>query len=144
MERHELLLAKDIVEPNAIYTREEAAQVLGVSLATLKRLIRAGHLVVSQPAGVRRIFIKGSSILQMLDETQRPAHGSTPVAEHSRLFTNGTSPRVSQFGSDESKNPSPRAGKLALGSKRALKHSPTFLRRASGKKVAREQGGSTG
>lgn len=55
---------------NAVYSREEAAQLLGVSLSTLKRLIRSGQLTVSQPAGLRRVFIKGSSILQMLEATQ--------------------------------------------------------------------------
>ncbi|MCS6844039.1 MAG: helix-turn-helix domain-containing protein [Caldilineales bacterium] len=54
---------------NAVYSREEAAQLLGVSLSTLKRLIESGQLVVSQPAGMRRVFIKGSSILRMLDAT---------------------------------------------------------------------------
>jgi len=32
-------------------------------------LIDAGLLEVSQPPGMRRIFIKGSSILEMLDKT---------------------------------------------------------------------------
>ena len=49
--------------------REEAAEALGISLSTLKKLINAGYLRVSQPAGIRRIFIKGESILAMLDET---------------------------------------------------------------------------
>lgn len=53
---------KVAVEPNAIYTREEVAQILGVSLSTLKQLIYAGHLVISQPPGMRRILIQGSSI----------------------------------------------------------------------------------
>jgi excisionase family DNA binding protein len=52
-----------------VYSREEAAEVLNVSLSTLKRLVASGHLRVSQPNGIRRVFIKGSSILQMLDET---------------------------------------------------------------------------
>lgn len=60
---------KPTIQPNAVYSREEAAELLNVSLSTLKRLIAAGHLRVSQPNGVRRVFIKGSSILQMLDET---------------------------------------------------------------------------
>jgi len=34
-----------------------------------EELINAGYLRVSQPAGIRRIFIKGESILAMLDET---------------------------------------------------------------------------
>jgi len=54
---------------NAVYSREETADLLGVSLSTLKRLIQSGQLPVSQPAGLRRMFIKGSSILQMLEAT---------------------------------------------------------------------------
>lgn len=57
------------VDPQAIYSRQEAAEALGISLSTLKKLINAGHLRVSQPKGVRRIFIKGESILAMLDQT---------------------------------------------------------------------------
>ena len=60
---------KRTIDPNAIYSREEAAEALGVSLSTLKKLINAGYLRVSQPAGIRRIFIKGESILAMLDQT---------------------------------------------------------------------------
>ena len=65
--------SKPVIELNAIYSREEAAQILGISLSTLKHLIRAGHLVVSQPPGIRRVFIRGSSILEMLDRTSRTA-----------------------------------------------------------------------
>ena len=39
------------------------------SLSTLKKLIDQGYLQVSQPPGMRRVFIKGSSILHMLDQT---------------------------------------------------------------------------
>ncbi len=58
------------IEPGAIYSRQEAAKALGISLSTLKRLIKKGHLTVSKPEGMRRVFITGESILQMLDETQ--------------------------------------------------------------------------
>ncbi|MBN1678843.1 MAG: helix-turn-helix domain-containing protein [Anaerolineae bacterium] len=57
------------ISVNAVYSRREAAEVLGVSLSTLKKLIDAGYLRVSRPAGVRRVFIQGSSILQMLEQT---------------------------------------------------------------------------
>ena len=60
---------KRSIEPDLIYSREEAAEALGISLSTLKKLINAGYLRVSQPAGIRRIFIKGESIIAMLDET---------------------------------------------------------------------------
>lgn len=61
--------SKPTIEANAIYSRREATQALGISLSTLKKLIDAGLLEVSQPPGMRRIFIKGSSILHMLDKT---------------------------------------------------------------------------
>lgn len=57
------------IQPNAVYSRKEAAQALGVSLSTLKKLIDKGHLQVSQPPGMRRVFIQGRSILRMLDQT---------------------------------------------------------------------------
>lgn len=61
--------SKRMINANAVYSRQEAAEVLGVSLSTLKKLIDAGHLRVSRPPGVRRIFIQGSSILAMLQKT---------------------------------------------------------------------------
>jgi predicted site-specific integrase-resolvase len=60
---------KPTIDPNAIYSREEAAAALGVSLSSLKKLINGGYLRVSKPASMRRIFIKGESILAMLDQT---------------------------------------------------------------------------
>ncbi len=57
------------INEQAVYSRQEAAEVLGVSLSTLKKLIDAGYLRVSRPAGVRRIFIQGSSIIEMLHQT---------------------------------------------------------------------------
>lgn len=60
---------KPIINPNAVYSRQEAAEILGVSLSTLKKLIDSGHLQVSRPMGVRRIFIQGTSILEMLQVT---------------------------------------------------------------------------
>ncbi|HMM29041.1 MAG TPA: helix-turn-helix domain-containing protein [Aggregatilineaceae bacterium] len=61
---------KQVINENAVYSRQEAAAALGVSLSTLKRLIDEGHLRASRPAGVRRIFIQGSSIFEMLDRTE--------------------------------------------------------------------------
>lgn len=60
---------KRTINAQAVYSRQEAAELLGVSLSTLKKLIDAGYLKVSRPPGVRRIFIQGSSILKMLQET---------------------------------------------------------------------------
>ena len=57
------------IEPGAIYSRQEASEALGISLSTLKRLIKKGHLQVSKPSGMRRVFITGESILAMLDST---------------------------------------------------------------------------
>ncbi len=61
--------SKLAIDPNAIYSRGEAAHLLGLSLSTLKHLVRTGQLVVSHPQGIRRVFIKGSSIFAMLDRT---------------------------------------------------------------------------
>ncbi len=60
---------KQLIEAGAIYSRQEAAEALGISLSTLKRLIKNGHLRVSKPNGMRRVFITGESILAMLDDT---------------------------------------------------------------------------
>ncbi len=62
------------INPEAVYSREETAELLGVSLSTVKRLIAAGQLEASRPESIRRVFIKGSSILRML-ETSRIAIG---------------------------------------------------------------------
>jgi excisionase family DNA binding protein len=60
---------KPIIESGAVYSRQEAAEALGISLSTLKRLVKNGHLRVSKPNGMRRVFITGESILAMLNET---------------------------------------------------------------------------
>ncbi len=64
------MLSRQPIHPDAIYSREEAAELLGVSLSTIKRLIAAGQLQASRPDSIRRVFIKGSSILRMLEETR--------------------------------------------------------------------------
>ena len=63
---------RPIIESNAVYSRDEAAELLGVSLSTMKRIIAEGHLKVSKLNGGRRIFIRGSSILAMLDQATVP------------------------------------------------------------------------
>jgi excisionase family DNA binding protein len=67
-------MAKDTqklhIESGAVYSRQEAAEALGISLSTLKRLIKKGHLRVSKPNGMRRVFITGESIVEMLDSTK--------------------------------------------------------------------------
>lgn len=60
---------KPVIEPGAVYSRQEAAAALGISLSTLKRLVKNGHLRVSKPYGMRRVFITGESIQSMLDST---------------------------------------------------------------------------
>ncbi len=64
------MIKRDPVHPDAIYSREEAANLLGISLSTIKRLISTGQLEASRPESIRRVFIKGSSILNMLEETR--------------------------------------------------------------------------
>jgi predicted site-specific integrase-resolvase len=62
-------IIKPVIEPGAVYSRREAALALGISLSTLKRLMKNGHLQVSKPHGMRRVFITGESILAMLNNT---------------------------------------------------------------------------
>ena len=62
------ITTKEPIVRDAIYSREEAASMLGISLSTLKRLIAAGTLRASSIPGTRRVLIRGSSILDMLDE----------------------------------------------------------------------------
>lgn len=64
-----MTLTKFRIEPGSVYSRQEAAEALGVSLSTLKRLIRKGHLKVSKPDGMRRVFITGESLQAMLENT---------------------------------------------------------------------------
>lgn len=65
------MFTKSPIEPNVIYTRQETAHLLGISLSTLKQLIRTRQLRVSQPAGLRRVFIRGAHILEMLERSER-------------------------------------------------------------------------
>jgi excisionase family DNA binding protein len=67
---------KPRIEPGAVYSRQEAAEALGISLSTLKRLVKNGHLRVSKPTGMRRVFITGESILAMLDNTTLEQRGA--------------------------------------------------------------------
>ena len=68
--------SKTQIQENAVYSRQEAADALGISLSTLKRLIKNGHLQVSKPAGMRRVFISGESILGMLNATRMEQNAS--------------------------------------------------------------------
>jgi excisionase family DNA binding protein len=61
---------RPVIEPNRIYSREEVAEVLNVSLSTIKRLILARRLRVSQPLGMRRVLIRGQHILDLLTESE--------------------------------------------------------------------------
>jgi excisionase family DNA binding protein len=61
---------KPVIEAGAVYSRQEAAAALGISLSTLKRLVKNGYLRVSKPNGMRRVFITGESIQSMLVSTE--------------------------------------------------------------------------
>jgi excisionase family DNA binding protein len=58
-----------------VYSREEVAEVLNISLSTVKRLIASGQLRVSNPAGMRRVLIRGQHILDLLEATEVKAGG---------------------------------------------------------------------
>lgn len=63
------------IMPTRVYSRAEVAEILNVSLSTVKRLLASGQLRASQPSGLRRVFITGQAILDMLEanEKHRPA-----------------------------------------------------------------------
>lgn len=63
-------MKREPIHPDAVYSREEAAELLGISLSTIKRLIASGQLEASRPESIRRVFIRGSSILKMLEESK--------------------------------------------------------------------------
>ena len=73
---------RPIIEPNRVYSREEVAEVLNVSLSTIKRLIASGMLRVSSPVGMRRVLIRGQHILDLLDKTEvKPGEHKSDKAE---------------------------------------------------------------
>ncbi|MCD4686589.1 MAG: helix-turn-helix domain-containing protein [Anaerolineae bacterium] len=57
--------------PTRVYSRSEVAEILNVSLSTVKRLLASRQLRASQPAGLRRVFITGQAILDMLNENEQ-------------------------------------------------------------------------
>jgi excisionase family DNA binding protein len=59
------------IEPTRVYSRAEVAEILDVSLSTVKRLLASGQLRASQPAGLRRVFITGQAILDLLKATEK-------------------------------------------------------------------------
>jgi excisionase family DNA binding protein len=80
---------RPIIEPNRVYSREEVAEVLNVSLSTIKRLIASGMLRVSSPVGMRRVLIRGQHILDLLDKTEvKPGeHKSDKVGKPTTVKT---------------------------------------------------------
>ncbi len=61
---------RPVIEPNRVYSRAEVAEILNVSLSTVKRAIAAGQIRISQPPGMRRVFITGQAILEMLEASE--------------------------------------------------------------------------
>ncbi|RPI93020.1 MAG: DNA-binding protein, partial [Chloroflexi bacterium] len=53
-----------------VYSRAAVAEILNVSMSTVKRLLASGQLRASQPPGLRRVFITGQAILDMLAENE--------------------------------------------------------------------------
>ncbi len=58
------------IVPNRVYSREEGAEILNVSLSTVKRLLASDALRASRPQGMRRVFITGQAILDMLERSE--------------------------------------------------------------------------
>lgn len=63
-------LTRPPIEPNRVYSRLEVAEILNVSLSTVKRAIASGQIRASQPPGMRRVFITGQAILDMLESSE--------------------------------------------------------------------------
>lgn len=64
------------IHPTRVYSRAEAAEILDVSLSTIKRLLASGQLRASQPVGMRRVFITGQALLDFLAATEQPSPDS--------------------------------------------------------------------
>lgn len=87
------------IEPNRVYSRAEAAELLNISLSTVKRMILAGQIPVSQPPEMRRIFILGQSLVPFAPDTPPaefesvraatdPAHyANRPLIEPNRVYS---------------------------------------------------------
>lgn len=81
---------RPVIEPNRVYSREEVAEILNVSLSTVKRLISARRLRVSQPPGMRRVLILGQSVLDMIADTEtHPPHDDPDPADDDERATYG-------------------------------------------------------
>ena len=65
------------IVPARVYSRTEVAEILNISLSTVKRLLASGELRSSQPPGLRRVFITGQAILNMLAESETPKQVET-------------------------------------------------------------------
>ena len=68
------------VVPTRVYSRNEVAEILNVSLSTVKRLLASGELRSSQPPGLRRVFITGQAILDMIEAHETPPVGRSEDA----------------------------------------------------------------
>ncbi len=75
---------RPIIEPNRVYSREEVAELLTISLSTVKRLILSGHLRVSQPPGMRRVLILGQHVLDLLAASEISPEPSEPIKKKAK------------------------------------------------------------
>jgi excisionase family DNA binding protein len=78
------------IVPTRVYSRAEVAEILNVSLSTVKRLLASGQLRASQPPGLRRVFITGQAILDMLEANEADTgpsreNSAGEVDEHDRV-----------------------------------------------------------
>ncbi len=61
---------REPILPDAVYSCEDVARLIGVDIKTLKRLIASGDLSASRPGGAKRILIRGADIFAMLEKSR--------------------------------------------------------------------------
>jgi len=70
-----------IVDPNAVYLKDEFRRLFGVSSSTLGREVREGRLRVAKRVG--RYFLLGEWILEWIRSGELPRRSQTSDAERS-------------------------------------------------------------
>lgn len=79
---------KEAIQPNAVYTSTEAAQVLGLTAQTIAKYIKKGELKASLIGG-KWYRITGQSLLDYLNEAQE-----VQLLPSSRRYEDGWMPQI--------------------------------------------------